>query len=470
MCLLALCARSFDFADLKGAVPRCFLRNSYCMFKVTLVKLSFRRLFSPFFSIASLYTASSQEKRAEYFLLLTRIAFFACWALFPFGKAFRVCGGIFCLIGLIGYYANGYQYSTLAKFRGRWAIAIFLLFIVANTLFSKWVGHSFGYLRPTLYESWPFLFAGLEVLRSKKDIVYLSGVFLFAEFGEGLVGVWQYVTGFDPINGDPFMGGRLTGSLGTYRVGNYVGIALLPACAVYFVLPQKWSPWVRRALLGMVLLPPLFLLVYSQTRSGMLGLMAGGYLLCVLYFRKQWKVLLGGPLAFLLLILFGPERISLANAMQDGRWELWSHAWEIFLHHPIFGAGASTFKPGFVELGLEMVKNSSRIPHPHCMYLQFLSDGGIVGFSIAVSFLSGTWAWCGKKIYTGTASAILEERQYWWMTACVWAGYSSYLATGLFGHNFYRTWWLAMGMTLLGASLGACLAGIRKFPASKVEK
>lgn len=206
-----------------------------------------------------------------------------------------------------------------------------------------------------------------------------------------------------------------------------------------------------------LLIPAVILLVGSQTRSGMLGVAAGGYLLCIFRFRTRKKVILGIPIAFLLLTLIGPERISLVRALNDARGEIWAFAWQIFTEYPLFGAGASTFKPAFLDLGLELVRNND-IPHPHNIYLQFLADGGIVGFIIGGTFLLGTWGWCGLAIFRGTVSLSAHLRRHWWSAAYLWGGYSCYLATGLFGHNFYRTWWLAMGMALLGASVAACLA------------
>lgn len=403
----------------------------------------------------------SRERRTELSLALVRLGFFATLLLFPFGKSFRVIGSIVCLISVAAYYSHDYKHSTLAQFPRRWVFALFGIFLIANTAFSRWPALSFAFIEPTVLESWPLLFAGIESIRSKQDLKRLGVFCLAAVCVEGLAGVWQYVTGFDPIKGDPLMSGRLTGSLGTYRVGNYVGITILPALAGYFALPESWSRTARRLMLAALLVPPIFLLVGSQTRAGMLGLAAGVYLLCALRFRRQWLVLLGLPLVLLLIILFGPERISLAQAMHDGRWELWACAWNIFLDSPLFGSGASTFNPALQAIGCTLSINTLNIPHPHCIYLQFLADGGIVGFSIAMALLLGTWWWSAIRVWRGTDTAARKVSREQWITACIWAGYSSYLTTGLFGHNFYRTWWLGLGMALLGATIGACMLTAR---------
>lgn len=406
-------------------------------------------------TLKTYYTRYTPQQRGAFILALMRYAFLACWLLYPFGKAFQVAGGTICLILLPFYYLNDYAGSNLKKVPGKWLFALFFLFIFLNTALSGWPSHSFSYLRPTLNESWPMLFAGLEVIRSRKDMLLLGLAFFGAAFGEGLTGIWQYVTGFDPITGDPLMTGRLTGSFGSYRVGNYIAIAILPACLAYYAMPSHWSAFRRQGLIALGLIPPLFLLVGAQARTGILGLAAGAVLIMTIRQYRRWYILPAGIILVVLAILFGPSRISLETAMRDARWELWGTAIEIFKQNPIWGAGASTFKPAYIEMGIELVRNSNQIPHPHGAFIQLLADGGITGFAIACSFLLGYWGWCALRIIKGLMRC--RSTQEWYYAAFIWGGYSCYLGTAVFGHNFYRTWWLAMGMALLGTSIGACL-------------
>ncbi len=406
------------------------------------------------------------RRHAGAYLRCLRIAFFGCWLLFPFGRMFQTIGGISCLVLCLGYYACDYDNSVLRRLRGKWLIVFFFIFMLLNTLLSSWVRHSFSYVGSTLYLSWPMLFAGMEVTRSRRDITLLGLMFLIAACGEGLAGVWQYATGFDPINGDPPMDGRLTGSFNTYRVGNYIGIALLPACLGYFALPARWSQVRRLLITGICLLPALFLLAGSQTRSGMMGLAAGMFVILAARYSRHWPLLLILPAALTLTVLFGPERLSLELAMRDQRWELWTGAWQAFLHNPVWGTGASTFKPALNALDIVLPRGGNTFAHPHSIYVQFLVDGGVVGFTIAMGFLLGLWGWCGLRIVRGIrAYHNSAAATHWLMTAFLWGGYTCYLVTGISGHNFYRTWWLAMGVALLGATIGACLSAPAPLPA-----
>lgn len=407
----------------------------------------------------------TQEQTALRAHALLRIVFFAYCLLFPYGKAFQVCGGVIGLLLLLVYYAGAYRHSNLAHLPLKWVFMAFMLHPIIMTIFSHWPAYSFGYIKPTIHESLPLFFVGLECIRTRKDM-RLMGLFLFlCVFVQGLDGIWQYVTGFDLVNGTPVTyDGRLTGSMNTYRVGNYMAIAMVPALLVFWMLPRKISEKWRAGFVAFASLPPLFLLIMSQTRSAMLGITGALYCYVAATMRLSWKVLVIPPLILAALVAFGPDRISLAKAMQDGRWELWEAAWKIFQEYPWFGAGASTFKPAFRELGVQFVINDNSIPHPHGIFVQFLADGGIVGFTLLAGVLVGIgFLWCGYRVWKGCHSTSAHETTYWRMTGLLWAGFAAYLGTGLFGHNFYRTWWLAMGLMMLGCTMGAIVSKKRGF-------
>lgn len=402
-----------------------------------------------------------QEHTSQQALKLLKVVFFAYCLLSPFGKAFQVGGGVLGLLLLIVYYAGGYAKSNLAQLPFKWVLGLFAVYPFVMTIFSQWPGHSFGYTQHILHESLPLLFVGLECIRSKKDMRVMGICLLGCAFLQGLDGIWQFSTGFDLVKGTPITyDGRLTGSMGTYRVGNFLAIIMVPALLAFWTFPAKLPEKIRGALLGLVMVPPLFLLVMSQTRSGMLGLAAGLYCYVAIAFRVSTKVLVTPVILGALLVLFGPDRISLSRFMRDGRWELWDAALQIFREYPLFGAGPSTFRPAFKELGVEFVTNTSGVPHPHGIFLQFLSDGGIVGFMLLAGVLVGIgFVWCGLQVWKGVRhSAALADVEYWRMAGLLWAGFTAYLGTGLFGHNFYRTWWLALGVMMLGCTLGAIVS------------
>ena len=135
--------------------------------------------------------------------------------------------------------------------------------------------------------------------------------------------------------------------------------------------------------------------------------------------------------------------------------------WRIFLEHPWFGSGAGQYNTAFRALGLSPEKDLITISHPHNLYLDMLYAHGLVGFTFGMIFLLG-FSWWG---YQRIRPQLLAERSYgrtgiyWRMTAWFWIGFVAWLFNGIFGHDFYRVWWLALAMGHLGVMIGAVING-----------
>lgn len=400
-------------------------------------------------------------------------AFLLCMLLFPFGHSFREAGSIIALISLVPYYYWNWSNSALRRFPLAWAWLVFFLLILVNTVHSVAPLESWDVMAPNLRQGFVFPLIAMECVRDGRDLKRFVLVFILATFAQGLDGMYQYTTGVDFIQGTAIYAGRLTGSMSTPRVGNYMAMALVPAMGLGFLLPCAWKSVLRWSVCLGLLFPGLFLLLFSQTRSGYLGFAVALAVLSVAVFRKVSMrslaglvliVLVGGGLA----MFFGPQRMHLEAVAQDPRWELWGLALDVFRAHPWFGAGVSAFNPAFNSMGLVAAINGQDIPHPHNVYLQLLCELGIVGFVAAMVALFGPLAWGYARIRKGIAAAAdREQRLYWEMTAMIWGGYLAYLVTCISGHNFFRTWWLAFGMSLLGLFCGACIR--RKHPFSLPE-
>ncbi|MDR1660464.1 MAG: O-antigen ligase family protein, partial [Desulfovibrio sp.] len=86
---------------------------------------------------------------------------------------------------------------------------------------------------------------------------------------------------------------------------------------------------------------------------------------------------------------------------------------------------------------------------------------GIVGFVLGMTFLLGFLYWGYKQI---RPNLLAEWRRntgslYWRLAAAFWVAYAGWFVNGLFGHDFYRTWWLGMAMSYLGIMTGAVVNG-----------
>ena len=58
---------------------------------------------------------------------------------------------------------------------------------------------------------------------------------------------------------------------------------------------------------------------------------------------------------------------------------------------------------------------------------------------------------------------------YWQLTGLFFMGYVGWILNGVFGHDFYRNWWLSLAMIFLGTAIGAIIQGLRG-EAGRVER
>ena len=256
--------------------------------------------------------------------------------------------------------------------------------------------------------------------------------------------------------------GRLTGSLGDYTVGNYIALALIPAFGLWFILRRGLDAVSSAFLCLTVFWPAFFLLQGAASRSGALAVASAfGFWALLRRRRWQWRILLWPLAALVVFILCQPQRLTPETLASDGRWSLWELGWRVFLEHPWFGAGAGQYNAAFRALGLSPAEDDITISHPHNLYLDILYAHGLVGFCLGMVFLLGFLWWGYKRLrprltaeYAGKSPSL-----YWRLTAWFWIGFAGWLVNGIFGHDFYRIWWLGLAMSHLGVMIGAVVNG-----------
>ena len=421
--------------------------------------------------ISALHTALAtfrQMPPAERWFSCLFWSFWVTLVIFPSAYTMRDIMPLVCLIFLAQYYRYNWQNSVLRRL-GAWPLFVCLgLMVVIGVAFSQNPVASFLHAGSGLNKGFILPFIAMECVRDEKDLRRLVWASVLAVFWQGLDGVWQAQTGRDFLMGYPLYDRRLTGSFDTYEVGNYIALALIPALALWPILRQFFSRLPALLLSAAVLWPAFFLLAGAGSRSGALAIATAMALWLLLTGNStiRWK----GPLfaaAALLLLLMAQGRARLDAVVDDGRWSLWNLGWRVFLEHPWFGAGAGQYNASFRSLGLSPAKDVITISHPHNIYLDMLYAHGIVGFTLGMIFLLG-FTWWG---YTRIRPPLQAERAhkkksiYWHMAAFFWMGFVAWLFNGIFGHDFYRTWWLALAMCHLGVMIGAVING----PASQKE-
>ena len=83
-------------------------------------------------------------------------------------------------------------------------------------------------------------------------------------------------------------------------------------------------------------------------------------------------------------------------------------------------------------------------------------------------FLLGFAWWAGRHIRRALHDGGVAQRAaeaagsllHWRLTAWFYLGYLGWLVNGIFGHDFYRIWWLGLAMCSLGICIGGVVSGL----------
>ena len=381
--------------------------------------------------------------------------FWCSIVLFPLGRAPQVAFPLVQIPFLLYLYWKDWNNCTLRKLPCAWCFIPLAFCVVLQQLLSHWPAQSWHSISPNLYRGFWLAFVGMECVRTEKDLRYLVVAFWITAFYQGIDGIWQYTTGKDWIRDTPMAGSRLTASFGTPRVGNYIGIIGIPALGIWYLLRTR-NMSSKIIMMTLFMFPAFFLWIFAQARTGYIALLGALYVAYVFNWAKPTKRNIFIPLVLAIFaVLFGPERISLHRMMVDGRIDIWETAFKTILHSFWFGSGASTFANEYQALGFSIPEGV--LDHPHNIYLQFWVDGGLVSFVGILIFLLGMLLWPLPRIRQGVKAEQRGELSghFWRLTAFFWAAWLAYLITGVSGHDFYRTWWISVAMTMLGIMLGA---------------
>lgn len=390
---------------------------------------------------------------------LCRAIIFAGAAIFivmmPLGKFFFSLSAVLICLGLIALAAViGPRKLAISEFPLHWLFWALILWLGIKVVWSINPQDGLDAFKAALYKGFPFFIAGIEISRRRAYFLLLPLLFAVVAVYQGFDGVWQFYTGRDFINGDPLLDGRLTGSLSSYRVGNFIALVMLPALVLPWVLqirPEGWKRWGIALLLSA---PPLFLLIFSSTRSGYICLIVA---LCALFSLLRgfsWKIPGALFLVGIILMLLAPDRFGISELLQDGRLELWGFAVKIAKVYPLAGSGLYTFNSAFHSLGLVPVYNAATISHPHNIYLQLLCETGIIGLLIFSALLLGILIWGGVILRARLKSG--ADRPYWLTAAVFWATGVGYAVMAFTAHDLFRDWWFGLAWLQLGFVCGAC--------------
>ena len=306
------------------------------------------------------------------------------------------------IIGLIAMLAlNSNRREPLTRMTPELGAVIGLGAVILFTVpTSFWPGGSFGVFKDLYIKVALVFLLMVNTVTSPRRVERICWVIVLA-FGYISARAWfDYVRGVHLVEG-----GRVAGAAGGFFENpNDLALnlaAFLPLAMMYVKRP---GPVMKRAIAAGITLLMLGAIVFTKSRSGMLGTvaMAVVYLLATRSLKPQ--VILGGVVTGMLVLPMLPQTFwdrmeSITDADKDTtgsreqRRELMEEAWNVFLQHPLTGIGAGQFQ-NFGEPG---ATKKWRVTHN--AYLQVAAELGIFGliFFLVIVWKGFSAAWWTRR-------------------------------------------------------------------------
>ena len=290
-------------------------------------------------------------------------------------------------------------------------VAMFVLgaVILLTVPFSFWPGGSFAVFSGLFVKVLLIFLLMVNTVNSPQRVEKICRVIVLA-FGLVSLNAWiDYATGQNLVEGH-----RVRGPLGGF-FGNPNDLALnlaafLPLALIYV---QRPGAFLWRALCAVIAVLMLGAIVFTKSRSGMLGTIAMLVVYVVVTRSLTPRNLIIGVIAGMMVLPALPstfwERMSSitdeekdATGSRSERIELAKRAWNLFLENPVTGVGAGQFK----NYGGPGEQQDWRVTHN--VVLEMAAELGIFGL---VAFLFLIWKGFSAAWWTrGVLSWIYRKR------------------------------------------------------------
>ncbi len=322
----------------------------------------------------------------------------------------------------------------------------FVLFIGAellSTIFSNDITQSLFYLHKRVIII-PIIYLIGYWLKTQERLELGICVLVLSAFLVSLYGVYDVLMNFtEYINFQ-----RRVNLFQFYMTAG--GLMMISSLMILSFITSRDTPRYYKIAGAISIIPILFSLLFTFTRSSWLGFIAGTILIS---FHRSKKLFVGLLLAIVLIILIVPpgfqDRIfSIVNIYHHNnveRLQMWQTGWEVFLDHPIVGVGDIGTEEFFGKYGPPGAKPFG---HLHNNYLNWAVKLGLIGLIIILILFV-------KIFITEWKTAMQSGKD--WLTNSTALGSAAALigfhVNGLFEWNFGDTevimfLWITVGLSV----------------------
>ena len=261
-----------------------------------------------------------------------------------------------------------------------------------------------SYSRSLLWLRFVIFFAAAStwLLRSRKDLRILLVLWSVTLALAMLDGYVQFATGTS-LSGNVMQTARLTGPLDRPNIGIFTARIGFPLLGMAFLLVGSRRLQTGRllAITGFAVIAFVFIILTGERTAAVLTMMsviAGAAIVVLLV--PGWRLygfMLAAAVPAGLLGLFALSRDVQIRVSQF--WQDVSHFWsspygkiyhaafEIWKHNPVTGAGLKGFQNA-CETQLPSAMDGACYPHAHNIYLEWLSESGLLGLACFLLFVA----------------------------------------------------------------------------------
>lgn len=291
----------------------------------------------------------------------------------------------------------GYQFATrrLTPFLTpelKVALTFFIL-VSVGVMFASNFGLAFGFWNGTFLKIAIMVFAIAWLVQKPGDLALASRVFVIAGILVALVAIQNRHNGIGLVEGTRVTIGRSFGSM----LGDPNDLALVllfPASFAAAMILRRGLGFHDR-IIGLAGLATVILgIVYTQSRGGLLGLMA----VCGVYAWNRTKnkmllVLAGGAAGTALFVLAGVGDRSVVAAADGidessmGRLYAWEAAFRMALSNPLSGVGLDNFYANYFFYSSHWDGKNHAV---HSTWFGVLAESGFLGFGVFCTMVGVT--------------------------------------------------------------------------------
>lgn len=278
--------------------------------------------------------------------------------------------------------------------------------------------------RSVIWWRFPLFFAAVvfwmsNYTREMKHITYWMLLIICVVTVDALI---QYYTGVSPLSGRPKAETRLTGPLTKVVVGMYLAKLTFPILGL--LLYEGWHNlrkkdiWLSFGLMTLILV----VIALSNERTALITFVIGLFTASGLIFwrfppaRKNIVFVSVVQIALLIGVYYTQAHFNDRVNQSLGQFEdfsattygqLWTASWEMWKANPLFGVGLMNFRSVCPDL-LAAGTVSYCDLHSHNVFLEWLSEAGIIGLLGFVAFLlSLAWMIVPRFFYARQEQVIL---------------------------------------------------------------